>query len=98
MDYPTIGFKVWDYLSCKKKILYVGNEGSYTANFLKQHDLGLIIPLNNLLKGKKIIANLLTKIRNHDFNSIVDDKNLLNFTWENRGYDFMKFVVKKIVR
>ena len=37
--YPTIAFKVWDYLSCRKKILYLGREDSYTARFLKKNGL-----------------------------------------------------------
>ncbi|GAH38967.1 unnamed protein product, partial [marine sediment metagenome] len=97
LNYPTIAFKVWDYLSCRKKILYIGYEQSYTANFLKKYDFGIIIPLNNLVRGKKILSDLIAKIKDKKFDSIIDDKKLLEFTWEKKVSKFINVVVKEII-
>lgn len=84
LDYPTIGFKVWDYLSCRKKILYLGREDSYTANFLKKNDFGVVIPINDLKKGREFLKNLLFEINFNKFNNTIDKEKIENFTWDKK--------------
>ena len=43
---------------CSKKILYLGREDSYTANFIKKNNFRLTIPINNVQKGIEIFKNL----------------------------------------
>lgn len=94
LNYPTIAFKVWDYLSCKKKILYLGLENSYTAKFLNNNEFGIVVPINNFLKAKKILKNLLISIKNKNFNNTIDEKKLLKYTWDNRATKFEKAIKK----
>ncbi len=97
LNYPTIAFKVWDYLSCRKKILYLGREDSYTANFLKKNEFGIVIPINNLPKGKKILKRLLNEIKNNKFDNIIKEKKLAKFSWDNRAKKFINRIIKTIV-
>ncbi len=98
MDYPTISFKVWDYLSCNKKILYLGREDSFTSQFLKENDLGIIIPLNNLERGKVILKELLTDISKNSFNNEIGKEKILEFTWEKRGEILLNIIKKHIIK
>ncbi len=93
-NYPTIAFKVWDYLSCRKKILYLGREDSYTAKFLKEYDLGLTITINDLIKGKSILKNLLTQLNNDEFERTFDEKLLEEFSWDNKVAQFITRIIK----
>ena len=80
-DYPTISFKVWAYLSMRKKIVYLGREDSYTAKFLKDNDLGFTIPVNNHDLGVKKFISLIDRLKSNQINLEVDPKHLLNYTW-----------------
>lgn len=87
LNYPTIAFKVWDYLSCRKKILYIGLDDSFTAKFLKKNQLGIIIPINNLDIGKKILKDLILRIFDYNIDLNINIKKLEKFTWSQRAYD-----------
>jgi len=82
-DYPTISFKVWDYLSMRKKIVYLGREDSFTARFLKEHDFGFTIPVNEHDLGVKKFISLIDKLTSNQINLEVDPKQLSNYTWDN---------------
>lgn len=96
LNYPTIAFKVWDYLSCKKKILYLGLEKSYTAQFLEENDLGFIIPINDLKEGKSILKSLIFDILNNRSKYKIEDDILSEFTWDNRVKVFINNVIKNL--
>ena len=96
LNYPTIAFKVWDYLSCKKKILYLGLEKSYTAQFLEENDLGFIIPINDLKEGKSILKSLIFDILNNRSKYRIEDDILSEFTWDNRVKVFINKVIKNL--
>ena len=95
LNYPTISFKVWEYLSCKKKIIYLGLEDSYTAHFLTKYDLGNVIPLDNLDKGMKTFKNLINDIIEEKFNYQFDEKILLEFSWDKKAESFLRNVLNK---
>lgn len=97
LNYPTIAFKVWDYLSCRKKILYLGLEKCYTAQFLEKNNLGYIIPINNLKKGKLIFKNLIFDILNNRFEHNIDHV-LSEFSWDNRVKILINIIKKKFVK
>jgi glycosyltransferase involved in cell wall biosynthesis len=82
-DYPTISFKVWDYLSMKKKIIYLGREDSFTARFLKENDLGFTIPVNEHDLGVKKFISLIERLISNQIILEVDPKQLSNYTWDN---------------
>ncbi|MFX1320925.1 MAG: glycosyltransferase [Promethearchaeota archaeon] len=92
LNYPTIGFKVWDYLSARKKILYLGREDSYTANFIKKNNFGCTIPINNMQKGIEIFKNLVIEIEKNKFDTIIDEKFLKKFSWDNKAKKFMEII------
>ncbi|MHA1343384.1 MAG: hypothetical protein ACTSQG_05325, partial [Promethearchaeota archaeon] len=93
---PTLAFKIWDYLSMKKKILYLGRDDSYTANFLKKNNYGVIIPLNNLNKGKKVLKDLINKIRYNQFKTKIDEQEILKYTWDIRVDKFVKILEENL--
>ena len=82
-NYPTISFKVWDYLSMRKKIVYLGRENSFTARFLKENDLGFTIPINEHDLGVKKFISLIEKLTSNQINLEVKPKQLSNYTWDN---------------
>ncbi|MFX1501755.1 MAG: glycosyltransferase [Promethearchaeota archaeon] len=84
LNYPTIAFKVWDYLSCQKKILYLGKKDSYTADFLKNNQFGITIPLNSLDEGTLIFKNLLKDLYNNRYNTSIEKEKLLKFSWKSK--------------
>jgi len=81
-NYPTISFKVWDYLSMRKKIVYLGREDSFTARFLKENDLGFTIPVNEHELGVKKFISLIDRLTSNQINLEVDPKQLSNYTWD----------------
>ncbi len=83
IDYPTISFKVWDYLSMRKKIVYLGRVDSFTARFLKENDLGFTIPVNNHEAGVKKFIYLIDRLVSNQINLEIDPKQLSNYTWDN---------------
>ncbi len=98
IDYPTIAIKVWDYLSCRKKILYVGLEDSFTAKFLSENDLGIVIPINNMSKGKEKMKSIIRMILKEELENIIEIKKLENYLWETRirklEYSFTRMLNK----
>ena len=96
IDYPTIAFKVWEYLSCRKKILFLSLERSYRSDFIKKHNLGIVIPIDNLTQGKKILKDLLLDVKNKRFNTSIENHILEKFTWENRVEKFVKDIINHI--
>ena len=80
-NYPTISFKVWDYLSMRKKIVYLGREDSYTARFLKDNNLGFTIPVNNHDLGVKKFISLIDRLKSNQINLEVEPKQLFHYTW-----------------
>ena len=84
LNYPTIAFKVWDYLSCGKKLIYLGREDSYTAKFLLKKNIGFTIPINDLSKGLKTFENILDGILNESINLNIEEKKIENFSWSKR--------------
>ena len=96
LDYPTIAFKVWDYLSCRKKILYLGREDSYTARFLKKNGLGIVIPIENLQKGKERLKKVILNLINGEFTSNIDLMKLKQYSWDNKAEEFIQNVIKNI--
>jgi len=93
LNYPTIAFKVWDYLSCRKKILYLGREDSYTAYFLKNNNFGITLPLEDLNEGKFILRDLLNDLIDSNFKTIIEDNLINDFTWDKRVKEFINKVV-----
>jgi len=83
IDYPTISFKVWDYLSMRKKIVYLGRTNSFTARFLKENDLGFTIPVNNHEAGVKKFISLINRLLSNQINLEIDPKQLSNYSWDN---------------
>jgi glycosyltransferase involved in cell wall biosynthesis len=82
LNYPTISFKVWEYLAMRKKVLYLGRDDSFTAQFLKKNDLGYTIPINNQELGVKRLIELIEGIKNNSLHLEVQAEQLKEFTWE----------------
>ena len=97
LDYPTISFKVWDYLSCRKKILYLGREDSYTANFLMENNFGVVISINNLKKSRDTIKKIFLDINNNKFSNIIDKEKIMTFSWDNKVKK-LKLCIEKLIR
>ena len=95
INYPTIGFKVWDYLSCRKKILYLGREDSYTSKFLIENEFGIVIPIDDISRGKKVFKKLLFDIKNREFPNIIAKEKLEIFSWDNKVKKLIKCIKDK---
>jgi glycosyltransferase involved in cell wall biosynthesis len=89
-NYPTLSFKVLEYLSMRKKIVYIGREESHTAKFLKDNGLGITLPINSIEIGISRFEELLERIKNGEINTELDSKDLQEFTWDKRTSDLMR--------
>ncbi len=94
LNYPTLSFKVWEYLSLNKKIVYLGREDSYTSKFLLNNNFGIIISIDNLLKGKKTLKSLLVRIKENNYNCNIKKNDIEKYTWDNR-VDKLKKIIEK---
>ena len=83
-NYPTISFKVWEYLSMGKKILYFGRKDCYTAEFLEKHNLGYVIPINDTNLGAEKLVKLLKKISKGSLDLKVKKEFLKKYSWNQR--------------
>jgi len=97
INYPTIAFKVWDYLGFRKKILYLGLEESYTAKFIKQNNIGIVIPIDNLSKGKETLENLINNIENNEFHFSIEQKKLEKFSWDYKAKKLINNVINELL-
>ncbi|MEE9378909.1 MAG: glycosyltransferase [Candidatus Lokiarchaeia archaeon] len=93
--YPTIAFKIWDYLSCRKKILYLGRKESLTAKFLEKNNFGFTLPIDNLKNAKQLLADVIENIRNQNQDITIPKENLKEFTWDHRANKFIEKIVKQ---
>jgi len=96
LNYPSLSMKIGDYLSCRKRILYIGREDTYTANFLKENDFGDIIPINDLKLGKRKLSEIITQLKNGKFIAEIEDKKLIDYTWDANVEKF-KEIIKKFI-
>ena len=96
LDYPTIAFKVWEYLSCRKKILFLGLERSYRSDFIRNNNLGVVIPIDNLEKAKELLKDLFINIKNKKIDLTFDENILKKFSWDNRAEKFIKNVINSL--
>ncbi|MFX1498779.1 MAG: hypothetical protein ACFFBH_14745 [Promethearchaeota archaeon] len=98
LDYPTTAFKVWEYLSCRKKILFLNPENTFRSNFIENNQLGFIIPINDLEKAKSKLKMLLSDLKNGAIDSYVEESKLSEFSWENRAQRFLNTIMKIILK
>jgi len=82
LNYPTISFKVWEYLSMKKKVVYLGLENSYTAKFLKKNNLGFIIPINDINLGTKKFIQLIEDLNKNKIKTNIKLEQISNYSWD----------------
>ena len=94
IPYPTLAFKVWDYLSCGKKILFFGLKESYTAEFLKKNQLGFIIPIEDSNEGKETLKKILTDLKNDKIKTTIELDKLNEFSWDEKAKEFLNYVIK----
>jgi len=98
LDYPTTAFKVWEYLGCRKKILFLNLDNSYRSNFIRKNNLGVVIPIDDLEKSKEIFRDLLLNIRNNRFDFSINEKVLKSFSWDSRAEKFYQSIITKLVK
>lgn len=89
-NYPTISFKVWEYLSMGKKIVYLGREDSYTAKYLKNNKFGFVIPLNNLKLGVKRFIELIEGFQTSKIDLDINPELITDLTWDKRVSELVK--------
>jgi len=89
-NYPTLSFKVLEYLSMRKKIVYIGREESYTAKFLEKYGLGITLPINDHDLGLKRFEELIEGLKKQTFRTIISSDDLHQLTWDERTNDLIK--------
>ncbi|MHA1671604.1 MAG: glycosyltransferase [Promethearchaeota archaeon] len=94
LNYPTLSFKVWEYLSVGKKILYLGRDDSYTADFIKKNNLGYTIPINDFESGLKRFEELVSGLKENRIESNIYPEQLHQYTWDNRVKEIEKVFTK----
>lgn len=94
LNYPTIAFKVWDYLTCNKKILYLGLKNSYTADFLGENDFGIVLPLDDLNRATNILKNLILDLKQGKFQANIDINKLKMYSWDYQVNKLNYFIKK----
>ncbi|MHA1265166.1 MAG: glycosyltransferase [Candidatus Helarchaeota archaeon] len=89
---PSINFKIWDYLSTGKKILYMGKKEAPSAKFLKKYNFGYIIPIYNKDLGVKEFKQLLLKLKNGEIKTFIPKKDLIPFSWDIQIQKLVKII------
>ena len=92
LNYPTLSFKVLEYLSMRKKIVYIGREDSYTAKFLEKYGLGITLPINDHDLGLKRFEELIEGLKKQTFQTNISSDDLYKFTWDERTNDLIKII------
>jgi len=92
LNYPTLSFKVLEYLSMRKKIVYIGREESYTAKFLEKYGLGITLPINDHDLGLKRFEELIEGLKKQTFQTNISSDDLYKFTWDERTNDLIKII------
>ena len=90
LNYPTLSFKILEYLSMRKKIVYIGREDSYTAKFLEKYGLGITLPINDHDLGLKRFEELIEGLKKQTFQANISSDDLYKFTWDERTNDLIK--------
>ena len=90
LNYPTLSFKILEYLSMRKKIVYIGREESYTAKFLEKYGLGITLPINDHDLGLKRFEELIEGLKKQTFQANISSDDLYKFTWDERTNDLIK--------
>ena len=91
-NYPTLSFKVLEYLSMRKKMVYIGREESYTAKFLEKYGLGITLPINDHDLGLKRFEELIEGLKKQTFQTNISSDELYQFTWDERTNDLIKII------
>jgi len=92
LNYPTLSFKILEYLSMRKKMVYIGREESYTAKFLEKHGLGITLPINDHDLGLKRFEELIEGLKKQTFQTNISLDELHQFTWDERTNDLIKII------
>jgi len=92
LNYPTLSFKVFEYLSMRKKIVYIGRKESYTAKFLEKFGLGITLPINDHDLGLKRFEELIEGLKKQTFQTFISSDVLYKFTWDERTNDLIKII------
>ena len=92
LNYPTLSFKILEYLSMRKKIVYIGREESYTAKFLEKYGLGITLPINDHDLGLKRFEELIEGLKKQTFQTNISSDDLYKFTWDERTNDLIKII------
>ena len=90
LNYPTLSFKLWEYLSMGKKILYLGRDDSYTAVFLEKNNLGYTIPINDFKLGLKRFEEIISGLKENRIEPNIYPEQLHKYTWDNRVKEIEK--------
>jgi len=94
LNYPTLSFKILEYLSMGKKILYLGRDNSYTAEFLDKNNLGYTIPINDFETGLKKFEEIINGLKENRIESSISPEQLHQYTWDNRVKEIEKIFVE----
>lgn len=96
-DYPTLPYHFWEYLGSGKKILFYGNPDSYKAGYIKHHDLGMILPANDVEKTANMLEQLVQDFKEGTLSSSLPPGTSEKQTWKNRLLDLSRYL-KKIAK
>ena len=86
IDYPSFPYHLWEYFGSGKKILFLGKSKSFKAKFIKNHNLGYILPLDEPKNMEKTFLSIIQDYFNNklEIYNNFEEKFIKGNSWEDR--------------
>nr|MDO8116964.1 glycosyltransferase [Candidatus Sigynarchaeota archaeon] len=83
-DYPTVPFHFWEYIGTGKRILHLGYSDHYKARFVRDQDLGIVLPIENPEMIKDILVNLIKDFKSRKLQAANLPRVIGKHSWDSR--------------
>ena len=86
INYPSFPYHLWEYFGSGKKVLFLGKSKSFKAKFIRNHNLGYILPLNEPKNMEKTFLSIIQDYFNNklEIYNNYEEKFIKGNNWEDR--------------
>ena len=93
-NYPTIPYHFWEYLGSGKQILHFGYSDHYKARFVKEHNLGIVLPFEAPEKIYEILSQLIKDFKSGTIKNELASDVASKQTWASRVNKLSRIIKK----
>ncbi|MHA1368521.1 MAG: glycosyltransferase [Promethearchaeota archaeon] len=84
VDYPSFPFHIWEYIGSGRKFLYLGKDNSYKADYIRENDLGYVLPLDKPRTFYQEFEKIIMRFREGKLDLKIDPERIRRQTWDYR--------------